>query len=174
MLEIGCAYGGFLEETAKLGWDVEGVELSEYATQQAWKKGLKVHNGKLTSAGLNPNSYDAVVALATIEHLLDPKKFICDAAQFIRPGGIFMITTIDMDGVIPRVLGQKWRQIQPPLHLYYFKQDQLVKYLTIAGLEPFRVGGKVIPATTIYYTRPYRPHRRMMNVGYVLFIAKKG
>ena len=172
-MEIGCAYGGFLEETAKLGWTVEGVELSKHAAQQARKRGFRVHEGEFTNVGLKSDAYDAVVALATIEHLLDPKKFIFDVTKFIRPGGIFMLTTIDMDGLIPKILGRRWCEIRPPFHLYYFRQEQLVKYCTIAGLDSHRVGGKVIPATTIYYTRPYRPHRRMMNVGYVLFIAKK-
>jgi SAM-dependent methyltransferase len=174
LLEIGCAYGGFLKECTALGWDAEGVDISKHAIEVAAKDGLKVHCGDFRKAGLAPQAYDAVVCLATLEHVRDPQQFLIDAAGFLRPGGLLMFTTIDMAGLMPRLMGRRWAQVCPPEHLYYFRQSHLARYLQNAGLTPLRVGGKVIPGTRLYRVRDYRPGRQLWNVGYVLFVARKG
>jgi len=173
VLEIGCGYGGFMEEISLLGWDAEGIELSEHAAKAAQDRGLNVRCCDLASQEGASGAYDAVVTLATIEHVLDPKQFIVDAARYVRPGGILMLTSIDMDGILPKLLGRRWPQIAPPWHLYYFKQNHIAFYLENAGLKPRFVGGKMLPLTSFYSTKPYLEGRRIINFGYVLFIAEK-
>lgn len=173
LLEIGCAYGGFLHECLALGWEVEGVDLSAHAAEVATCNGLKVRAGDFLEVGLPPESYDVVVSLATVEHLRDPQQFLVDAARFVRPGGVLMLTTIDMAGLMPRLLGERWAQVGPPWHLYYFRQQHLASYLQNAGLIPLFVGGKLVPGTQLYRVRFYSPGHPIWSVGYVLFIARK-
>lgn len=173
LLEIGCAYGGFLEECAATGWTAEGVDHAQTAIDYAARRKLRVHCGDFRAVKLDRSSYDAVVALATIEHIRDPRQFLCDAAKLVRSGGVFMLTTIDMSGLMPSLLGRRWAQTCPPWHLYYFRQPQLARYLEAAGLSPMFVGGKLLPATSLYRVAPYRAGRSLWNAGYVLFLAQK-
>ncbi len=173
LLEIGCAQGGFLTECAALGWDVEGVDLSAAAVSKAREFGHNVHSGDFRHCQLDRDQYDAVVTLATLEHVQDPLAYLRAAAALIRPGGMLLLTTIDMTGLMPRLLGRRWAQVAPPHHLYYFEQAHLAKYLERAGLKPSFVGGKLMPATYYYRARPYRSDRTIWNVGYVLFLATK-
>ncbi len=171
LLEIGCAHGGFLEECKMLGWDVSGVEPSSHAVEVARSRGLDVRCGSLGSVQLGEAEYDALVTLATIEHVPDPKQFLQTAADLLKPGGCVMLTTVDLEGLVPRLLGSRWRQIAPPWHLYYFHQSQMVRYLEDVGLRVCYIGGKVCPG--VYRAKAYRHDRRVWNLGYMLVIATK-
>lgn len=173
LLELGCAFGGFLKEAQRLGWICEGVELAEHAVTTAKANGLNVRAGDFQSLGLEHESYDAVVSLATFEHVIDPKAFITHAARLVAPGGYLMLSTIDLDGYIPRLVGRRWAQVAPPWHLFYYRQPQLVRYLETAGLKTTHVGGKLLPATYFYRVLKYRPGRKVMNCGYTVLLAYK-
>lgn len=173
LLELGCAFGGFLKEAQRLGWICDGVELAEHAVATAKANGLNVRAGDFQNLGLEPESYDAVVSLATFEHVVDPKTFITHAARLVAPGGYLMLSTIDLDGYIPRLVGRRWAQVAPPWHLFYYRQPQLVRYLETAGLETTHVGGKLVPSTYFYRMLKYRPGQKAMNCGYTVLLAYK-
>lgn len=171
LLEIGCAHGDFLEECTMLGWDVSGVEPSSHAAEVARSRGLNVRCGSLSSADFGGTEYDAVVTLATIEHVTDPKHFLQTAASLLKAGGHLMLTTVDLEGLVPRLRGSRWSQIAPPWHLYYFSQSHMVRYLEEVGLRVLYIGGKVCPG--VYRANAYRRGRRVWNLGYMLVIATK-
>jgi len=78
LLDIGCSAGFFLYEARNKGWDVYGVEPSEWASGYAKEKlGLdKVFRGVFRDAGYPDNYFDAIVLNDTIEHLSDPKGML--------------------------------------------------------------------------------------------------
>ena len=75
LLEIGCAYGLFLDAARTRGFDVTGVELSASAADHARESlGLTVHSSQLAEAPLD-GPFDVVCAWDTLEHVPDPVEF---------------------------------------------------------------------------------------------------
>jgi SAM-dependent methyltransferase len=43
-------------------------------------------------------SFDAVISLETVEHLRRPEEFLAECKRVLRPGGLFICSTPNMDG----------------------------------------------------------------------------
>lgn len=144
LLEVGCAYGFFLLE-AQQYFKCTGVEISEVAAEFCRSRGLNVHCGIVDQDFLrNRDPFDAVVMLDVIEHLPNPAETLALLWQALGENGSIMITTGDWDSLLARVMGQRWRLMTPPQHLFYFSRRTLTMLLAKIG---FRV---------IYCTRPWK------------------
>jgi SAM-dependent methyltransferase len=126
LLEIGCAYGFFLQE-AKRYFEVFGVEMAEAAVQHCHSNGLThVQQGAPDHGWLAANSpFDAIVMLDVIEHLDDVPETIALLLRHLRPGGVVLLTTGDFGSALARLLGGSWRLLTPPGHLWYFTPRSL-------------------------------------------------
>jgi 2-polyprenyl-3-methyl-5-hydroxy-6-metoxy-1,4-benzoquinol methylase len=136
ILDIGCATGFFLDEAKKQGWDVYGVECSDWAVRYAHEKlGLsQVVKGTLKDAGFSSGFFDVIIMTDVIEHLVDPKLTLCEIRQLLRPNGILCCTTPDIDSLISRMLRAKWWGIKQA-HLYYFNKRTLNKMFVATGFS---------------------------------------
>lgn len=153
LFEIGCAYGFFLE-VAKKRYDVKGVDISADAASYAKNTlGLDVRSGDFLSLPDEKGAYDLICLWDTIEHLSEPFQYLKKASEWLKPGGNLVLTTGDIGSLIARARGEKWRQIHPPTHLYYFDQNSIARALSTAGLElvDYRTVGQ------------YRSYRSMMH-----------
>ncbi len=135
ILDIGAANGYFLMLAKERGWDVYGVEISDYAASQAKEKGLNVFTGVIKNADFKPESFDVITMWDVIEHLADPIKEISVIASLIKPNGLLVINTPDGDSFFARAIGKRWHQLIPPEHLFYFNPYALELFLSKFGLE---------------------------------------
>lgn len=137
LLDIGCAYGFLPHEACLAGWEAEGVEPSRAAQQYAVDKlGVKVTLGGVVAAKFPAGSFDAITCIGTIEHLANPVEVVKEASHIIKPGGVFVLTTMDTMRLMPF-------RIKPPEHLYYFSRKNLGQLLKAHGF--------VIEARRAYY-----------------------
>ena len=135
LIEIGSAFGFFLSAAISRNWQVEGFEISEYASKLAVDKyKLPVRNEDFLSAELN-GKYDLVVMLDTIEHLLNPDLFIEKISKITQPGSGLVITTGDINSLYSKIFGKKWRLIAPPMHIYYYNPCSVTYLLNKFGLD---------------------------------------
>jgi len=143
LLEVGAAFGDFLLRAKSRGWEVMGVERSECGCTHMSKDNLSVFRGDLLSAGLGSSTFDAVVCDNTIEHLLDPKRFVIEACRILRDGGVLFIRTPDIgspDAIFNNFAsrfqgGKLWSEIRPPEHLFYFSKRTLSRLLQSTNFE---------------------------------------
>jgi SAM-dependent methyltransferase len=126
LLEIGCAYGFFLQE-AKYRFEVHGVEMVAAAVDHCHSAGLPtVRQGALTRDYLESSGpFDAIVMLDVIEHIDDVAGTMELALEFLNPGGVVLVTTGDWNSLFARLTGASWRLVAPPLHLWYFTTGSL-------------------------------------------------
>jgi SAM-dependent methyltransferase len=140
MFEIGCAYGFFLSVAKEAFGSVEGVDLSAEATEYASRVlGLNANNEDFLKYRFAAVP-DVICMWDTIEHLRCPDLYVQRAAEALPRGGLLALTTSDLDSVVARIRGGKWRQIHPPTHLHYFSRDTLKRLLRRYGFAIREIG----------------------------------
>ncbi|MEX2527300.1 MAG: class I SAM-dependent methyltransferase [Gemmatimonadota bacterium] len=167
LLEVGCAYGYFLDEARRLGWEVQGLEPSPPAARFARDRmGLPVTEERLEDfargwgddpAGKPSVGYDAVVLWDVIEHLPEPRTTLQAARELLRPGGILALSTGDVDSFASRIHGKDWSLITPPWHLFYFSRRTLSTLLEGVGFQVEWVGGDGVVAADPSAKRRHLP-----------------
>ena len=134
LLEVGSAYGFFLE-LANRHWQARGVDITPEGVRYARETlGLDAVEADFLGLPDEPDTYDMICMWDTIEHLPHPARFVEKAARWLKPGGMLVVTTGDVDSLVSRVRGDRWRMIHPPSHLYYFSPATLGAAMTRAGL----------------------------------------
>ena len=133
VLDVGCATGFFLDVASSAGWEVHGVELSEYAAEVARGRfGEHVFKGTLEQAGYPDESFDVVTLFDLLEHVPDPRLFLREVRRLLRPDGILLIVTPDITSLSARIMGHRWSHFKRE-HLHYFSPETITHLLTECG-----------------------------------------
>lgn len=153
LLDVGCAYGFFLQE-AKSHFEVAGIEIAQEAAAHARANGLNVIDGVAdgpTMAKLG--SFDVIVMLDVIEHLPDPRETLALLERHLNPDGIIVVTTGDFGSQYARLSGSGWRLMTPPQHLWFFTRESMSRLADRLGmtLVSFTHPWKVVPVSLIAY-----------------------
>lgn len=145
LLDVGSALGDLLIAGKSRGWEVEGLEPNRFAVEQA-----DLHlPGKTLCGNIDeiavgdlpwPDaSFDLITCCDVIEHLRRPDSFLEHARHLLRPGGVVIVTTIDVDCWYSRLLGPRWVHYHRD-HLWYFNRRTLGELVRRAGFEIVDVG----------------------------------
>ena len=134
LLDVGCATGLFLAAARADGWDVVGSELSSFAALYAGQQmGIPVHAGAFEALELAPGTIDAVTLWDTLEHVQSPRAVLEKAFALLRPGGALALTTPNVGGLTYACLRDRWWQVAPKEHIFYFAPRTLVLLLERCG-----------------------------------------
>ncbi len=101
VLDIGCGGGLVSEPMARLGADVLGADASAQnigaASAHASAQGLPIDYRQTSAEQLaqQNESFEVILNLEVIEHVLNPALFIADCARLLRPGGLMIIATLN-------------------------------------------------------------------------------
>jgi SAM-dependent methyltransferase len=137
LLDVGCYTGVFVEIAAKHGWDAWGVEPSRWAVEQARSRGLYVVQGTLSSPDLRQAYFDVLTLWDVIEHLNSPREALGRAQQLLKPGGLIVIHTLDIESPFARLMGARWPWLME-MHVYYFSRHTLCRMLEQCGFRVIR------------------------------------
>lgn len=136
LLEVGCAYGLFLDEARAQFREVVGVDICHAPTAYAREQlGLDARCEDFLGVDFGDRRFDAVCFWDTVEHLSEPDAYLEKAAGLLGEGGALFLTTGDIGSFNARLRGRGWRQIHPPSHLHYFSRDTITRLLDRLGLE---------------------------------------
>lgn len=129
LFEMGSGFGAFLGEAHVVRPD---LQLAASEPDQANRKALlgqasvRFHD---SLASLGSGSLDAVVAFHVLEHLIDPRDFLEQAARTLRADGQLWIEVPDL------MADWRTRLFIHPAHLSYFCADTLSRLAEAAGLQ---------------------------------------
>jgi 2-polyprenyl-3-methyl-5-hydroxy-6-metoxy-1,4-benzoquinol methylase len=96
VLDMACGEGYGSAVLARTAASVVGVdgnpEAFEHARLRYTRPGLSFEWGAVESFG-SPGTFDAVVFLQTIEHVVDPEAVLAHFRALLRPGGVAYVST---------------------------------------------------------------------------------
>jgi SAM-dependent methyltransferase len=179
-LDVGCAAGFCMAVMRELGFEAHGVEVSADIARHAVEHfGFDaVHIGSLESAAFEEHSFELITMWDVIEHVADPSGLLRAARRVLKPGGMLIVETQNIDSVFARLLGRRWHHYKHEEHIYHFTPATVRRLLTSAGfalqvLTP-RFGGKYVSLDFVaeraarvhpMLSAALRPLRRLDSVG---------
>jgi SAM-dependent methyltransferase len=140
VLEVGCGSGLFLQELARAGYDVEGLDISASDVTYARERlGLRAFQGAAQDLALEENRYDAVLLMSVLEHVPNPLDTVQRVLRVLKPGGWIVLGLPVIDSWQSRLLQARWCAItEAPRHLMVPSAAGVRRLLTTAGYRDFR------------------------------------
>lgn len=160
-MDIGCATGVFLDMAQKEGYDVVGVDVSEFACTYASENfGIKTLHGKLEDLHIEDKSFDIITMWDVIEHVPDPHTFLKEVHRVLKDDGIIFVLTVNDSSLMGwlaegiylgslKTIPAFTRMIHPIHHNYHFKEKHLQQYLAQNGFSFVWKEKSEMPADTI-------------------------
>lgn len=143
LVDVGAGFGYFVRFAREQGWDAEGWEISpgavEWSRRHVGTEGL--HAGRVEDAGIPEKSVDVVTLWDVIEHLEDPGALVRWARGVLRPGGLLLLQTPNVDFQLVRAralrrlrgLGEDAKLMEARDHLNDFTFESMRRMLDAAG-----------------------------------------
>lgn len=136
LLEIGSAYGFFLDEVRDEFESLQGIDITDAGVRHARERfQLDVVQADFLAHDYGAQKFDVVCMWDTIEHLRAPNQYIEKIAAHTEPGALLAVTTADVDSLNARLRKGQWRMIHPPTHLHYFSVQTLARLLDNYGFD---------------------------------------
>jgi len=125
LLELGSAYGFFLDEASRY-FECLGIEVSMPAASHSRKRGHRVLDGVLTERMVSQiGGFDVVAMFDVVEHLADPVATFRLIDRCLNEDGVVVLTTGDIESLYARISGRSWRLMTPPQHTFFFSPRTL-------------------------------------------------
>lgn len=149
VLEVGCGGGGtldWLKNTGRAQWTA-GIELSSEAAEVAKTRVDEVRCGDVDKllADFPAGSFDLILCLDVLEHLVDPWGTLQRLHDMLRPGGRIISSLPNIrhySVVLPLLFGGRWEYqyagIMDRTHLRFFSRTGIGALMSRAGLREIR------------------------------------
>lgn len=97
ILDVGAGTGRLAIELARLGAEVEALDVSEQMLFELNRKNkqIKTFVGDAENLPFEEGTFDIVVAAFMIVHLKDPRRFFDEVYRVLKNGGFFCVTNIN-------------------------------------------------------------------------------
>jgi ubiquinone/menaquinone biosynthesis C-methylase UbiE len=141
LLEVGCGLGHMLDWLAS-DYKVFGVDINDWALEQA---DVRLPDGEFLNVDAHdlsifPDEYFSVVAAKhVVEHLVDPDKAIKEMSRVLKPGGLLLFSTPNLDSPMRERKGEKWVGYQDSTHISLRKPDEWLAEFEANHLQKLKV-----------------------------------
>jgi 2-polyprenyl-3-methyl-5-hydroxy-6-metoxy-1,4-benzoquinol methylase len=172
VLHLGCSSGRFLEDRVRRGTllhsvlqqeadelygiDLDGESLEAMRERMGFRNLYQADAQRLEQLDLH-ETFDVVLAGDLLEHLTAPGALLDGVRRFLRPGGKFIVSTVNAFGLnfqLRRWLGS---YAEHPEHVCFFSPETIVHLL-----ERHRY---IVQALCGCYTEPPTTWKRKMEFG---------
>jgi|TARA_B100001964_G_scaffold39744_1_gene43463 SAM-dependent methyltransferase len=143
LLDVGCATGIFLKAANASFKYSFGIDISKYATDVAVRElNVNVKCGTILDLNFSQQYFDVITMWDVIEHVKDPSKYIDKISNIIRPGGLMILSTGNIESIMFKIQKKKWHLLIPPKHLFYFSPKTISMLLNNYGLRVLNIANE--------------------------------
>lgn len=138
LADVGGGQGAFVAYSQELGYDALLVEQAESCIQHAREQGLQVYHGEITDPFFQDKEYlyDVISAWEVLEHVYGPMDFLKQVYRLLKPGGLFIYSTGNVNEA--RLWRGRWGYFQiPEGHVYFYSPKTMTGFLQKAGFKRF-------------------------------------
>ncbi|MES3005130.1 MAG: class I SAM-dependent methyltransferase [Patescibacteria group bacterium] len=135
LFDVGAATGFFMSLAKVDGFEVSGVEFSDFAAGQGRSRGFDIKTGTLDKLAIEEGGYEVVTMLDVIEHMPDPENDIKIIQKMLKQNGLVVVNTPDSGSFYARMMGINWHLVVPPEHIHYFNERGIRELFTRNGFE---------------------------------------
>lgn len=168
LLDVGCNEGRGLQTYRHNGFAAEGLDLNRTAARTARELGHTVHEVPLED--FQPEApYSVVVLSNVLEHTLDPKRMLLDAARILESHGQVWISCPNSQSWLRWLFGRSWINWHVPFHISHFSPQNLRQLLAETGFAEIKMRQST-PAAWVassilvsVFARPERATRQLRN-----------
>ena len=134
LLDIGCGYGYFAAACREMGYDVQGIDVSDWAAKHAIQRlGIHVNIGKIDAIQLQAHSFDVITMWHFLEHVPDLHLVLRKAKTWLKKDGILVIDVPNYDSTDAQHERDAWVGWQLPYHFWHFNPVSLNRLLDQHG-----------------------------------------
>jgi 2-polyprenyl-3-methyl-5-hydroxy-6-metoxy-1,4-benzoquinol methylase len=137
LVDVGAGYGIFLEEISRLNLfsNALGVEPAPNMAATCKGKGLSVLESPVEMINENDILADFATSFEVFEHVYSPEKFLKSVQKILKPKGVFLFTTLTIDGFDLQVLWDESKSIYPPHHINLISKNGIKCLLNTCGFN---------------------------------------
>jgi SAM-dependent methyltransferase len=148
VLDVGCSDGNFLAAMRRVfpEWTLRGVDFNPRVVSAGRARGLTIDEGTLEDIGYAPESFDLIVMHHMIEHAFDPFATLALCRALLRPGGLLVGETPNVNCWDLDVFGGYWGGLHAPRHIVLFTPASLDRAARGAGLQTEEIAHALQPA----------------------------
>lgn len=139
LVDIGCGMGYFLYASRMYGYDVEGVDISDYAASYIMQElKIPVRIGSIEEIDFEDQSVDMIAMWHFLEHTPSPEDYLKKAWVWLKPGGFLIVDVPNYEGTDAKKTWAEWSDWDLPYHLYHFTPNALKTMLSKHGFKIIR------------------------------------
>jgi SAM-dependent methyltransferase len=143
VLDVGSAYGWFLDEASKVGAEATGVEPDE---RVAARSVGKVRVGRFPDVLTPADRFDVIAFNDVLEHIPDVRSALSACRTHLRPGGLLSLNIPTADGLAFRMATalarvningphrRLWQYGLASPHLHYLPTRAVVELVSSSGI----------------------------------------
>ena len=121
-----------------MGYDAEGIDVSDRAVDHCQRRGLKAWRGDLADTN-GDGPFDVITLWDVVEHLADPHAVLSGLASSLSDDGILIAKVPTFGHLSPRLSAKMPRVsgalLGAPGHVQYFTPQSLRRLVRRAGLH---------------------------------------
>lgn len=139
LLDVGAGVGALMTAAKRRGFEVKGVEVSEWAAAFARdEKGLDVHTGTLLNAPFAPETFNLGIVNHVLEHVEAPLELLAGMRRVLKKDGLLVAGVPNIGSLMAAIKGASWASLRPEEHIWHFTRGTLGELLRKAGFEVIR------------------------------------
>jgi len=181
ILDVGTSNGEFMYLLRKKGADTYGVEINTKTANAALRAGLNVFVGFLEEAKYQDNFFDYVHLGDILEHVTNPRDFLIECRRVLKPDGVLIVRTLNMDCFWARVtllchrlFRIPWSAVTPPHHLYFYSWDNMNKLFSQLSFSLDFYKFELPPVLkyelgSLHLIRRYKKSRKITDLIFIFF-----
>ena len=144
VLDVGCAFGPFLDAANDAGWQVFGTDISQEAVSYVQDKlhypaSLSAFPAFDSVTEFGIKEFDVVTMWYVIEHFQDLDSVLKAISKILKRGGVFAFSTPSASGVSGRFNTQSFFQSSPADHFTLWEPSRASSILKRYGFKVQRI-----------------------------------